>query len=193
MKNAIWDAERVREEIKRLDEITGLDGAKCPISFGNARRRLGCYCYADGGSFRFSNYYFQDNDWPVECAIDVIRHEYAHYMNHQVNNASGHGVLWKECCKIVGAVPSRLYKEEREEFWRNKHSIEKKIMQCNSVYVHGTVIKHPKFGRGIVEGVASGEGGKYIKVSFDKVGEKKLDILWVEKNCVKEKPLEPMT
>ena len=81
MKN-IWTETAIRKEFARLDAKTGLKGATLPISFGNAKCTLGSYSSAGGGAFRFSRHYFDDPLWPIEEALDTIRHEYAHYMDH---------------------------------------------------------------------------------------------------------------
>nr|DAZ69548.1 MAG TPA: transposase [Caudoviricetes sp.] len=47
------------------------------------------------------------SDVPEACAIDVIRHEYAHYYADVVMGYNhGHGALFKAACHIVGANPS---------------------------------------------------------------------------------------
>ena len=43
MSNKVWDEERIREEFKRLDSMTGLHGADLPITFGKAKHTLGCF------------------------------------------------------------------------------------------------------------------------------------------------------
>ncbi len=74
----VWTETAIRSEMARLDKRTGLKGAELPIRFNNARCTLGLYDSTDGGSFKFSNYYFQDLDWPMESALDVIKHEAAY-------------------------------------------------------------------------------------------------------------------
>ena len=43
MSNKVWDEERIREEFKKLDSMTGLHGADLPITFGKAKHTLGCF------------------------------------------------------------------------------------------------------------------------------------------------------
>ena len=62
MSNKVWDEERIREEFKRLDSMTGLHGADLPITFGKAKHTLGCF-YIDNinkkpKKFHFSLFYF---------------------------------------------------------------------------------------------------------------------------------------
>lgn len=60
-----WNEASIREEIAKLDEKTGLNGAALPIRFGKAKRVLGCYIPSkDGSFFRFSKLYFKNPDWP---------------------------------------------------------------------------------------------------------------------------------
>lgn len=112
----IWDEARIRAEIARLDRITGLSGAKLPILFFNARRTLGQFGIHDPDGaelmyFRFSHHWFQRADWPAEHALDVIRHEYAHYVNWVRHRQKGHNSSWKKYCILVGARPERLHRE----------------------------------------------------------------------------------
>ena len=73
--STIWDEQSIREELAKLDLKTGLQGALLPINFNNAKCTLAMYSSQNGGKFTFSNYYFQDSNWPIEEALDVIRHE----------------------------------------------------------------------------------------------------------------------
>lgn len=41
--NIIWNETRVRDELKCLDQKTGLCGADIPIVFNNAKRTLGSF------------------------------------------------------------------------------------------------------------------------------------------------------
>ena len=52
--------QKIRKELKRLDDITGFSGAKLPIKLGIAKRTLGRFVYSnkDSLAFYFSNQYF---------------------------------------------------------------------------------------------------------------------------------------
>ena len=125
--NVIWNEARVRDELKCLDRKTGLCGADIPIVFNNAKRTLGSFSTHNGKAkqFCFSNHYFQNQDFPVEEAIDTIRHEYAHYMDFVLNGKLGHSTSWKQCCIRIGALPIRLYSEDRADYHRKKHEKER--------------------------------------------------------------------
>ena len=41
--NKTWNEDTIREEIRRLDKITGLQGSVLPITFGNAKYTLGSF------------------------------------------------------------------------------------------------------------------------------------------------------
>lgn len=62
----------------------------------------------------------------MESALDVIKHEYAHHMDHMIYGHGGHGSTWKLCCGIVGASPIRCYNESRADYYRQKHLEESK-------------------------------------------------------------------
>lgn len=180
--NIIWDEKRIRRELERLDGITGLHGAELPMTFGNARFTLGQFsgCPME---FRFSNYWFQDPNWPVECALDVIRHEYAHYMDYEIYGNSSHGSTWKTCCCAVGAAPRRLYSEEQEEYYRRRHQKEDEMNRKYDTYQVGDLLLHPRYEFGKICSI-EGEGvNRYVLVDFDTVGMKKLAVRWVAENC----------
>ena len=79
-----WNEEDFRKELRRLDQYVkrsqGVDlvGGELDIEYSErARCTLGMY-YPKEKKFKFSLLFF-NSDVPEACAIDVIRHEYAHY------------------------------------------------------------------------------------------------------------------
>ena len=183
--NNVWTEDAIRAELAKLDAKTGLTGAKLPISFSNAKCTLGQYCSNGGGSFRFSNHYYQDPTWPLEEALDTIRHEYAHYMDHVLYGNLGHGVTWKHCCTIVGALPIHCYNEKRAEYYQHKHAEEAKLAKHYDTYIVGSKIVHPHFGVGVIMEITGESISRCITVDFDGVGCKRLGLTWVDKNCRK--------
>ena len=182
-----WNEKSIREEIARLDIKTGLKGAKLPISFSNSKRTVGQYTGYGDGAFRFSNHYFQDPDWPVEAARDVIRHEYAHYMDHILYGGSGHGKSWKRCCVEVGALPVRYYDEKRTMYYQQKHRKEAELSSHYNTLHERSVIEHPIYGIGIITKITGQDLNRRVIVEFGSVGEKTLGIAWVDKHCIVSK------
>lgn len=180
-----WTESTIREELSRLDKKTGLKGSSLPISFNNARCTLGLYSSVNGGSFKFSNYYFQDPSWPVEEALDTIRHEYAHYMDHILYGHGGHGSTWKLCCGVIGAMPIRRYNEKRAEYYRQKHLEEDKLSEHYDTYRIGDAIEHPMFGTGVIIDIFGESVTRSVIVEFTSAGVKKLGLAWVDTNCKK--------
>lgn len=178
-----WNEASIRKELARLDEKTGLNGASLPIHFNNAKRTLGMYGPKNGGVFCFSNYYFQDPEWPVEEALDTIRHEYAHHMDHVIYGNLGHGATWKHCCLSVGALPIRLYTDQRAKYHQHKHAEEKKLSEQFDGYRIGCCIDHPVYGVGTIKAITGESVSRNITVNFSSVGIKKLGLAWVDKNC----------
>ncbi len=178
----IWDEAAIRRELSRLDAKTGWKGASLPIRFTNSTCTLGAFYSADGGSFRFSNHYFQNSDWPCECALDTIRHEYAHYLDFVKYGGSGHGKTWKWCCIEVGANPIRLYDPEEAAYFRRKHTREALASAALDAFHPGSVIHHPSFGVGTITEI-TGEGlSRSAMVSFGET-KRKLLLTWIQKNC----------
>lgn len=183
MRN-IWDEKRIRTELARLDARTGLRGAGLPVRFGNARCTLGVFSVReDQPYFRFSNWWFQNPDWPEECALDVIRHEYAHYMDWQLYGGSGHGTTWKQCCVMIGAAPVRLYQQEREEYYRDIHRQQEEWGSLRA----GDLVRHPKFDLGKIREVAGEGPNRYAVIDFGVNGIRKLNLKWIRENCVSER------
>lgn len=183
--NVIWNETRIRDEIKRLDQKTGLRGEDIPIVFGNAKHTLGSFCTQNGNAkqFRFSNYYFQNKDFPVEEAVDTIRHEYAHYMDFVINGKLGHSTSWKQCCIRIGALPTRLYSETRANYHRLKHEKDRQAEYKLEQFSLGTVIDHPRFGRGVILAVTGDGVSRVLQVEFSEYGQKMLGASWVLSNC----------
>ena len=177
----IWDEAAIRRELINLDRRTGLFGAKLSISFGNAQKTLGSF--SSDGQFRFSNRFFQDPEWPQEAALDVIRHEYAHYMDYMLNGRCGHGRTWKECCRAVGARPARLYNQGWANYHRNRRKALKRQAALLAGYRPGDRIEHPRFGAGVIVEIEGDAVNRRAKVCFDGVDVKWLGLAWVHDHC----------
>ena len=181
---AVWDEAAIRRELSKLDGKTGWEGASLPIRFTNAACTLGSFYRADGGSFRFSNCYFQDPNWPAECALETIRHEYAHYLDFVKYGGHGHGKTWKQCCTEVGANPIRLYHPEEADHFRRKHANEASACAALDGFRPGTVILHPVYGIGTITEITGAGLNRSAAVSFeDEETERRLLLTWIQKNC----------
>ena len=88
---AFWTEDLIRNELRRLDEITGLKGSELPIHFGNAVSYLAMFCAGEKMYFLFSNYYFKNPKIADETALNTIRHEYAHYLAYVLYGDCSHG------------------------------------------------------------------------------------------------------
>lgn len=113
-----WTEDKIRSIIRKLDEKTGLNGAALPIAFKSYEHILGHYRRVEPKAFGFNRKFFNSPATGEAEAIDVIRHEYAHYyvdvahleryIGHSRRETS-HGDDWKWACKMVGADPSRCH------------------------------------------------------------------------------------
>ena len=129
-----------------------------------------------------------------EDRIDLFKHEYAHYMQYhypipkQYEWQPGiHGSAWKYCCSLVGAVPTPYYKagealreHNYDKILKNKihdktiplkdnYRRERKYQEDkNSVvqYKIGEIVKHPKFGDGIIENIEKLTGSVRLYIRF---------------------------
>ena len=187
----LFDEIKIRQELKRLDQITGLNGALLPIKFGKAKGTLGSFSYTskDSLEFYFSTYYFLDPGFPVEEKLYVIRHEYAHYMDYMINGFSSHGPQWKKCCIKIGAFPIRCFNQGRANSFMEKHKKENIKNQALDEYQPELIIMHPRYGKGTITEI-NGKGLSRIAiVTFAEEINKKLSLIWISENCQIISPL----
>ena len=113
-----WNEDLIREAIRHLDEKTGLSGAELPIRFDNHDRALGWYECEGIRRFGFKRRFFLSSVIKDCEKIDLIRHEYAHFIvdaTHleryfeQDSRRTSHGDCWKFACRWVGAMPTRSH------------------------------------------------------------------------------------
>lgn len=119
-----WTEERIRREFQRLDEITGLQAHELPIFFEDPVDGCMAAYMAQGDKpygFCFAKAYFEEENVLYEAnAYDIIRHEYAHYMDHMLTEGDfcsddyeGHGMMWKACCSMIDALGHEYYSPEQ--------------------------------------------------------------------------------
>ena len=115
-----WSVEKIRAVMVHLDRKTGLHGAELPIEMGKAVSYLGRYYCGERKSFYFSTHHLNDPAFRESEAIELIRHEYAHYYVDtaglrpffQDGRAHHHGPSWQYACKMVGASGRRIFGQE---------------------------------------------------------------------------------
>ena len=185
--SGIWDEEAIRQELERLDKITGLHGSSLPITFGKARYQLGSFHVnpqkKEPKKFHFSLFYYGNPEWSKESALDTIRHEYAHYMDYMLYGNGGHGPTWKMCCRKIGANPSRCYSEKMEAIYRKKEERQKEISVQVERFQPGKKIKHPKFGIGVIRTIKGPAERRILEVEFPQHDIRRLGAAWVNENC----------
>lgn len=183
-----WNEEDFRKELRRLDQYVkrsqGIDlvGGELDIEYSErARCTLGMY-YPKEKKFKFSLLFF-NSDVPEACAIDVIRHEYAHYYADVVMGYShGHGSLFKTACRIVGANPSTYYSKTFEASARKKEEWDARTY--DSAVKEGQLVLHPQFGEGNVLLINKLRDTALLKIDFGKYGIRIIDETWLKNNGV---------
>ena len=186
MASVIWTEERIRDELRRLDGITGLHGAELPIRFGQATYTLGSFYAGPEGkmAFRFSNVYFQDPTWPKALALDVIRHEYAHYLDWMIYGNAGHSGTWKYCCAKVGALPVRCYSDRRFDIEVDLQQRKESLLESLQNYEVGQTVLHPVYDEGIITAISDDGIHSIATVKFQEDGIKQLSLSGIEENCI---------
>ena len=180
-----WTEERIREELRKLDEKTGLHGADLPISFTNSYSILACFVSGVEESFRFSNKYLKNDEFPDIEVEYLIRHEYAHYMSwtRYGEEGRGHGAFWKKCCSEIGAYCIRCHNKQREEYHQMKCEQRDLINSQLDNYHLGSKINHPKYGYGTIQTIIGEGTNRSAEISFASVGSKTLGLQWIDSNC----------
>lgn len=180
-----WSEEDFRQELRRLDEMVkrsqGIDlvGAELDIEFSRARCTLGMY-YSKEKKFKFSLLFF-NSDVPEACAIDVIRHEYAHYYNDVVFGIDhGHGTQFKAACRIVGAHASTYYSKEFESSARMREEWD--AMRYVSNVFPGQRVMHPFFKEGYVVKVENKKTTAMLTIDFGKHGIRVIEEEWLKQH-----------
>ena len=128
---------QIRSLYAEFDKKFHLNGAKIPITFGMEPDLLGSYTrgsYHEKEHFHFSLLfigYAVKNPLKKEDRLDLYKHEYAHYMQHNFHipteyrwQHGTHGSAWKYCCSLTGAAPTPYYKAGEALM---KHNSEKKL------------------------------------------------------------------
>lgn len=183
IKHRKWTEEEIREELKRLDQQTGLNGSALPIIFTKEKSVLGKFhCVKGEECFYFSRFYFGNPEYCDEELIDTIRHEYSHYMNFVLYGNTGHGVTWKRCCLVTGAMPKRCFDEgKHKRIMAGKcYYDEKEKLAVN--FSVGARIYHPEYGRGVIRERAGTLLVGRLTVQFERE-EKEMNLCWAVKHC----------
>lgn len=140
--------------------------------------------------------------------IDLYKHEYAHYMQYHMDIPAKyhwqpgiHGSAWKYCCSLIGAAPTPYYKvgeslmkhdyqkalknpiHDKTIPVRDRYRREREYQNTKNrtiQYKVNDVVKHPKFGEGIIEEIVQLENSVRLHIRFqDEL--KKIDQKWLLK------------
>lgn len=104
-----WTGNVIREEMARLDKITGLRGHEVPIFFFYKKGGPEAGFMQDGDqplAFVFNKTIYDSRKCVDRLLMSIVRHEYAHYMDLMLNGpmTECHGESWEACCRVVGAL-----------------------------------------------------------------------------------------
>lgn len=204
---------QIRHLYAELDKKFHLNGAKIPITFGMEKNLLGSYTRQGIGEeehFHFSLLFVSygvENPLSKEDRLDLYKHEYAHYMQYNMEipkqhtwQPGLHGSAWKYCCSLIGAVPTPYYKAgealmkqdydkilERPKYdktvpIRDAYRREKQYQESKNRVVQyqvGETVEHPKFGEGTVENIEQFSGSVRLQIRFQNDEVKKIDQKWL--------------
>jgi len=109
----MMDTSIIRNEMNRLDKISGLDTSNIPIRISSRMTKGWGKC-----SYRYTDkkYYIKELAFAarlLECGtkehiLNVVRHEYAHaYVTLTHNKTHGHDAIWKQAARRFGCNAKR--------------------------------------------------------------------------------------
>lgn len=118
-----WSVDDIRKIMQSLDAKTGMDGASLPIFLCREPGHgltLGTYHPSSNNRFRYFSFslaYFNDKNFKDLAAIDVIRHEYCHYLVDALEletvyeDDDSHGEAWKTVCGLLNTDQYGTFRE----------------------------------------------------------------------------------
>lgn len=191
---------QIRNLYAELDHRFHLSGAKIPITFGLDKDLLGSYTRAGDGEkehFHFSLLfigYAVEHPLSKEDRMDLYKHEYAHYMQHNIEipkeyswQSGLHGSAWKYCCSLIGAAPTPYYcageallKHDYNKVLKNpihdktiplrdNYRREREYQKEKNRVVKfkiGEQVEHPKFGVGHIEEIKQMSDSVRLHIRF---------------------------
>ena len=181
-----WPRERILAELKKLDGITGLNGAELPIEYTMWNCTLGMFHVTkkrEPQKFSFSKIYLDDPSLPDEINIDTIRHEYAHYMDLVLYGNIGHSRTWKKCCGDVGIAPNRVFSDFSVRYFKRLNRISSENEIIYKSYNEGMIVLHDKFGLGEIIRVMESSHDRILIIKFEDGTVRRLSALWVHEHC----------
>ena len=114
----MFDKQYITNEIKKLDEMTMMEGIKLKIEIsGRMSRTKGMFMYKKNRitneitpiGFKFASQLL-DGRYNEETVLNTIRHEYAHYLANICNEQEcGHGPLFMQACRYVGCKEEQYF------------------------------------------------------------------------------------
>lgn len=188
-KNMRWPRERIRQEIRQLDHRTGLNGTRLAIDFSEDEKTIGSFTHTAGNiplHFTFSTRFFERPSFSDAEVIDVIRHEFAHYMKcvrHPDVEEDSHGPLWQQCCREIGAVPqarhsySTQYRAERLQ----QHML---LSDADEIVQPGLTINHPRYGECTISHISHCRDMPRVSLTLPNGRVRKCTMQWLIDNCL---------
>ena len=115
-----WTTDIIRDELKRLDTLTGMSAGDLPVWLDDEHQDdfIAAYAFSQDGPevFHFTRSFFTDKRILDETGYQTIRHEYAHYLDHMLTEGDylsddydAHGPMWQACCSMIGTPACEFY------------------------------------------------------------------------------------
>lgn len=134
------DTKIIRDEMNRLDEISGLDTSKMPVRISSRMTRCWgkCTCTKVRGKYQIKEIVFAARlleHGTEEHILGVVRHEYAHaYVNVVHNKDCGHNATWKRAALRFGCNGKRCDSFEEVDDVENAIKYKVTCQGCEAVF-----------------------------------------------------------
>lgn len=181
-----WTESDFRRELRKIDdyvrETQNIELSGCELEIVIPPRISGAIAayYPCEKKFEFSQKFF-NSDIPENCAVDVIRHEYAHYyVDVVLGKRCGHREPFKSVCRLIGVNRDIYFTKEFEEMERQREKWQH--IKYDSCVKIGQRINHPVYGYGIVEDIVNKQTSASVIIDFGKKGVKVVDDMWLRQN-----------
>ena len=189
MRSIRWPRERIRQEIRQLDHRTGLNGQRLRIDFSNDEKTIGSFTSTQSKIplyFTFSTRYFEDPSFTDAEVIDVIRHEFAHYMKcvrHPDAEEDSHGPLWQQCCREIGAIPQARH-SCTSQYQAERIQQRMLLSDADEILQTGLTIRHPLYGDCIISHISRYREMPRISLTLPNGKVRKCTLQWLIDNCL---------
>ena len=143
-RQKIWTVDDIKQVVKELDNITGLNGSNLQIKINGRLKRAMGVCKFIKSKRKALSLEFSKNLTNGNYSTDIVKktiiHEYTHFlMLEKFKILDNHDDTWKYYCKMLGGDGEKYFLHKVTDKNGNEMSNYKYTIVCNCC---GKVISH---------------------------------------------------